>query len=646
MRQLRNKLPNVKPSIAKVKEGGTGAVTAAQALTNLNAIPASLIDMAGGILSLDANKKLKPEVLAGLSVTGISIDGPTSMTINQVQNFIITDYDSFLTYTLSAIGGSVSRSGDTITYTAPASAGSSGFIINGKTITVAVGANIVIAPSINNIINGANNINSTINLTTTAFTLSGGSDTHQWTDWQIASDAGFTTIVSQSLSDTVNKLSWTSGTLQPATTYYVRVRHKGNALGYSNWSSIITFTTKSTFLPTSELAILSASDKASLDQFGCSVSINSDGTRIAVGCIGSDPGGGFWNGAGAVYIFFKSGASWIQEAKLTASDKVASDEFGISVYLDSTATRVVIGAHNADTTATDTGKAYIFTRSGTTWTQVAVLTASDKSLTDHFGYSVTIDDGGNRCMVSAPSRGDAQGGVYVFLRTGVSWAQEAIIQADVPQVNGYFGYSISTDSTGTRVVIGAYNYPISGNAQGKVFVYSRSGTVWTLEQGFVSSDGTAGDRFGCSVYMDNTGARVIVGASYAESGAIASAGKSYIFTRSGTSWTQEAILLASDKASNNYFGSSVSCNSDCSRVVIGAPGAAADGLSNVGKGYIFTRSGTAWSEGGMNIPITKANNDQFGSAVAISKDGSRTAIGAYYADISGVTDSGKAVVFG
>ena len=172
MRKLRNKLPYVKPSIAKVIEGGTGAVTASQALTNLNAVPAALIDKPGGVLSLDSNRLLKSEVLAGLSVTGISIDGPTSMTINQVQTFTITDYDSFLSYTLTAIGGSVSRSGDTITYTAPGSAGPSGFIINGKTISVAVGANIVMAPSINNIINGANNIDSTISLTGTAFTVS------------------------------------------------------------------------------------------------------------------------------------------------------------------------------------------------------------------------------------------------------------------------------------------------------------------------------------------------------------------------------------------------------------------------------------------------------------------------------------------
>ena len=646
MRKLRNKLPYVKPSIAKVIEGGTGAVTASQALVNLNAVPASLIDKAGGVLSLDSDKKLKPEVIAGLSVTGISIDGPTSMTINQVQNFTITDYDSFLSYSISAIGGSVSRSGDTITYRAPATAGASGFIINGKTITVAVGANIVMAPSITNIINGATNIDSTISLTGSAFTVSSGSDTHQFTDWQIATDNAFTSIISQSISNTVNKISWVSGTLQPATTYYARVRYKGNAYGYSNWSSIITFTTKSTFLPTSEQAILTASDKTSSDLFGYSVSINTDGTRVAIGAIYSDPGSII--NAGAVYIFFKSGLSWIQEAKLSASDKAINDSFGLSVCINSDATRLVVGSENADSASIDSGKAYIFLRTGTSWAQEAILMASDKSATDRFGFAVTIDDAANRCMVSAPSRGSAQGGVYVFTRSGTTWSEEAIINADYPHPNSYFGHSISVDSTGTRIAIGAIGHFLSSSnvVQGKVFVYIRSGKVWTLEQGFTSSDGTGGDRFGTSVSINSSGTRIAIGASYAEVGIINLAGKVYIFTRSGSSWSEEAILTASDKAVNNYFGHSVSINDDGTRVVIGSPSAAADGISNVGKGYIFTRSGTSWSEGGVNIPITKAVNDQFGHAVSISKNGSTVAVGAFLADMGGQTDSGKVIIFG
>ncbi len=90
----------------------------------------------------------------------------------------------------------------------------------------------------------------------------------------------------------------------------------------------------------------------------------------------------------------------------------------------------------------------------------------------------------------------------------------------------------------------------------------------------------------------------------------------------------------------------MSINDDGTRVVIGSPSAAADGISNVGKGYIFTRSGTSWSEGGVNIPITKAVNDQFGHAVSISKNGSTVAVGAFLADMGGQTDSGKVIIFG
>jgi len=394
------------------------------------------------------------------------------MTINQVKTFTITDYDSFLSYTLTAIGGSVSRSGNTITYTAPGSAGPSGFIINGKTISVAVGANIVMAPSINNIINGANNIDSTISLTGTAFTVSSGSDTHQFTDWQIATDSGFTNIVTQSISDTVNKTSWVSGTLQPATTYYARVRYKGNAYGYSNWSSIITFTTKTTFLPTSEKAILSVNGEYA---FGYSVSINTDATRVAIGCPNSSPGGSAFGGAGAVYIFFKSGSSWIQESKLVASDKYAGDRFGMSVYLDSTATRVVIGADHANTTSTDSGKAYIFTRTGTSWAQEAILTASDKAVNDQFGYSVSISDDSSQVLIGANNKtisGVIRGKVYLFTRSGTTWIQNNFIYPISKYTNDQFGCSVDISKDSTRVAVGAYLADVGASTDtGKVVIF-------------------------------------------------------------------------------------------------------------------------------------------------------------------------------
>lgn len=640
MRIQRGKLPGVKPTIFKLREGGTGSSTPDGALTALDAVPASLIDKPGGVLSLDSSRKLKPDVIAGLSVSGVSIDGPTSMSINQSLPFTITDYDSFLTYNIAAIGGSVSRSGDTITYTAPSSAGPSGFTINGKTISVAVGANIVMAPTINNIINGATNISSTINLTTTAFTVSGGSDTHQWTDWQVATDAGFTTIVSQSLSDTVNKLSWTSGTLSVNTTYYARVRHKGNAFGYSNWSNVVSFTTKAIFAPTNEVSKFVYGGVTG-SFAGYSISISGDGTRVAIGVPYATQFG--YSNAGFIYIFIKQGTSWDFEAALRPSDMASNKQFGVSVSMDSTGTRVAVGALIQDS---DGGNVYIFTRSGVTWTQEAKLVAGDPSSTKQFGFSVAIDNGGNRVIVGSPnsiSTGGALGGAaYIFLRTGVSWAQEAKIIATDHSSNYKFGYSVCFDDTATRAIIGDTNRAVSGNGTcGSAYIFLRSGTSWAQEAVLEPQLGNVGlsSNMGNSVSMDSAGNRVVVGII----GNSSYRGAVIIYLRTGVSWAQETILNVIVPSSQYNYGSSVSINDNGDMIAIGSSKYGNTG-AKTGAAFIHTRSGVSWDTIPVILPSGGVDLDYFGYSISLSGSGGVMAVGAPLTNGT-LTDTGAFYIF-
>ena len=617
MRKLRNKLDDVKPLVAKIREGGTEAVTASQALINLDAVPASLIDKAGGVLSLDVNRKLKPEVVAGLSVTGISIDGPASLTINQVQAYTITDYDSFLSYTITAIGGSVSRSGDTITYTAPASAGASGFIINGKTISIAVGASIVMSPTINNIVNGANNVDKTISLTTTPFTVSSGSDTHQWTDWQIATDSAFTTIISQSLSDTVNKTSWTSGTLQPNTTYYARVRHKGNSYGYSNWGTILTFTTKITFTPVTETTKIVGGQ--SYGFFGQTVAVNNDGTRVVVGAY-QNTVNSYANGGG-VYIYVKSGSSWILEATLSPS--VQGDTgFGYNVSIDSTGTRVAIGCtKNSSGSLTNSGAVYVFTRSGTTWTQEAKLIASGVSSDDNFGRYSRISGDGIRIFAPV-SEYYAPGAVYVFTRSGTAWTQEAKLIASDATNNYSFGSSVSINSDCTRIIVGSNNRTVAGLvSRGSAYIFLRTGTTWAQEAILEPQSGNLAltSGMGSSVDIDSTGTRVVIGAPTSDSGK----GYVFIFLRTGTSWAQEVIFTNVATTANYYYGRSVSISDAGDTVVVGASGRE----YNSGAAYAHTRSGTSWDTKNIILGSGISNGDFFGQSIDISGQGNVLVVG-------------------
>ncbi len=647
MRKLRNKLPNVKPLVTKIREGGTGAVSASQALTNLNAVPASLIDKPGGVLSLDVNRKLKPEVIAGLSVTGTSIDGPTSMTINEVQAFTITDYDAFLSYNLTAIGGSVSRSGDTITYTAPASAGSAGFIINGKTISVAVGANIVMSPTINNILNGSTNIGQTISLDTTAFIVSSGSDTHQWSDWQIATDINFTAIVTQSLSDTVNKTSWLSGDLQPNTTYYARVRHKGNAYGYSNWSSILTFTTKITFTPSTETAKVVYTSEA-YAYFGYSVAVDDDGTRIVVGAPYKTVSGS--NNNGIVYVYVKSGTSWILEATITQTPLNSSTYFGWSVDIDATGTRIAIGTKNNPSGGgySDSGVVFIFTRSDSSWAQEAKLEASDVESGKHFGYSVSIDSAGDRVVVGASkstSTGGVKGGAaYIFLRTGVSWAQEAKIIASDYTSNWSFGYSVAIDDSGVRVIIGSFSRMVSGsNSVGSAYIFLRSGVSWAEEAILTPEAGNVAltINMGHSVSIDSAGDRVVVGAP----GSNSNKGYIFIFKRTGVSWAQEVIFTNVVTTNAPMYGQSVSMSDLGDTVIVGAPNYKNNSNLITGAVFAHTRSGVSWDTKDIILGSGTTNDNLFGSSVDISNQGNVFAAGAPRYDGGSYVDTGALFLF-
>ena len=399
--------------VKPVVEGGTGR-------NNLNAFAQDLDiltedDLVGDnapVLTDPITGKIPSSVVDPSVSGGVSINGPTSLATNQIGTYVITDYDSGTSYVLSAVSGSVSRNGDTITYTTPSSVGTGGFVINGRTFNITITQPTVNTPSVTSPVNGTSGLGNSVVITGTAFGTTGISDTHYSTDWQVATDSGFSNVVKSSINDTVNKTSWTVSGLSVSTTYYVRVRYKGTSLPYSNWSSVISFSTKASFYPQNEIAKLLASDGAGYDYFGISVSISSDGNTAIVGAYFDDDKG---SGSGSAYIYTRSGGTWSQQAKLIASDGASGDYFGRSVSISSDGNTAIVGAYFDDNKR---GSAYIYTRSGGTWTQQAKLLASDGASYDYFGVSVSISSDGNTAIVGAYTddneNGDSAGSAYIF----------------------------------------------------------------------------------------------------------------------------------------------------------------------------------------------------------------------------------------
>jgi hypothetical protein len=321
---------------------------------------------------------------------------------------------------------------------------------------------------------------------------------------------------------------------------------------------------------------LMASDGVYADTFGGSVSISGD--RVIIGACGDDDNGFY---SGSAYVFKNSGSSWFEETKLLASDGVAGDYFGGSVSI--CAEYGIIGAPYDDDKGTDSGSAYIFIRSGNTWTEQAKLTALDGAIDDYFGFSVDID--GEYAIIGAPyddDNGADSGSAYIFKRSGTTWSQEAKILASDGATEDYFGLRISI--SGEYIISGASRDDDFGSNSGSAYIFKRTGTTWAEEAKLLASDGASADFFGYTVGIDRD--RAIIGA-HGNGDLGTGSGSAYIFKRTGTSWAEEAKLLASDGASVDYFGTGVSI--DGIYVISGAPYDDDNGAES-GSTYIFQRS--------------------------------------------------------
>jgi 6-phosphogluconolactonase (cycloisomerase 2 family) len=238
---------------------------------------------------------------------------------------------------------------------------------------------------------------------------------------------------------------------------------------------------------------------------------------------------------------------------LVASDGPANDQFGQSVAIDGET--LVVGAHFDDDAGASSGSAYVFVRVGSSWTQQAKLAASDAAAGDQFGKSVAIS--GDTVVVGAHI--DAHGGAaeagsaYVFVRVGTSWTQQAKLTATDAAAFDQLGQSVAIE--GDSVVAGARFDEDGGTKGGSVYAFVRSGSSWTQQTKLTASD----DMFGKSVAI--SGDTVVAGARFDDDGG-SNSGSAYTFLRSGSSWAQEAKLIAADAAADDQFGLFVAVSPD------------------------------------------------------------------------------------
>lgn len=439
--------------------------------------------------------------------------------------------------------------------------------------------------------------------------------------------------------------------------------------------------------PVAQQAYLKASNTEFGDGFGFSVAASGD--TVVVGAFSEDSGatgvdGPQSNGigtSGAAYVFVRNGPLWTQQAYLKASNTGSGDNFGTSVAISGDT--IVVGAFLEDSNATgvdgngannaltDSGAAYVFVRTGSTWSHQAYLKSPNGGFDDYFGLAVAVSgdtvvvgahqEDSNAIGINGNSANNSSfnaGAAYVFVRNGTSWSQQAYLKASNTGVNDQFGRSVA--ASGDTVVIGAYGEDsdatgVNGgqvsNAvsnSGAAYVFVRNGSTWSQQAYLKASNTGPEDQFGYSVAA--SGDLIAVGAfsedssatgvngDQADNGALHS-GAAYVFTRSGTVWSQEAYIKASNTGASDSFGWSVAASGD--RVVVGArqEGSNATGVDGnqsddslhwAGAGYLYERAGGIWTQLAYLKASNTEENDEFGWTVSISGD--LVVVGAPYED--------------
>ncbi|MDC0711251.1 hypothetical protein POL68_22465 [Stigmatella sp. ncwal1] len=375
---------------------------------------------------------------------------------------------------------------------------------------------------------------------------------------------------------------------------------------------------------------LVANDTSAYDLFGFSVSSNGD--TLVVGAPYSDDSE-HGSASGSAYVFVRSGKTWSLQQKLTAFDGASGDLFGYSVAIHGDT--AVVGAPLDDDSGTDSGSAYVFVRRGTSWIQQQKITATEAISGDVFGHAVTVQ--GDTAVIGAPHDGGSgprSGAAYVFTRAGVNWTEQQKLSARDAAEDARFGLSVSL--SGTTVLIGAPYDDGKGSDAGAAYLFVRNGTAWTEQRKIVPQDAVADSLTGFSVALN--GDTAVLGAPFGSDKAHGP-GSAYVFVRSGTSWNQQQKFTADVNSEGNLFGYAVALHGE--QAVATAPGDDASAL-NGGSVHVFTRSGSAWLPQQKLTISASADNDRAGHAVALGEE--LLVVGSPGEDASG-TDSGTVHLF-
>ena len=373
----------------------------------------------------------------------------------------------------------------------------------------------------------------------------------------------------------------------------------------------------------------------------------------------------------------------------------------VSAYFEPSAAKGING-NQADKSIPQAGAVYVFTRTGNRWAQQAYIKASNTGEAgvgdnfgdgDQFGFALAISDDGSTVAVGANAEDSnatgingnqadnsmiSAGAVYVFSRTGAAWTQQAYVKPTNTFGNTQFGYSIALTANGNTMAVSSFdeagisrlvNGPMTRgrNGSGAIYVFSRNAGKWTQDAYLKAENAEANDSMGVQVAISDDGNTIATGALDEDCMATGinpsvncgddapsdtSTGAAYVFVRTDGDWKQQAFFKASNTGKNDWFGSRIALSGDGNTFAVpsqledsNAKGVNGnqndDSAIEAGSLYVFTRSGDTWRQ----IAYVKGSNneafDEFGSSVALSRDGRTLVAGARGEDSAAKTINGN-----
>lgn len=349
--------------------------------------------------------------------------------------------------------------------------------------------------------------------------------------------------------------------------------------------------------------------------------------------------------SGKAYLWHYASGTWTLMQEIDDPDNAASDYFGYSIALSADGKSALIGSYATVGGVAAAGKAYLYTVSGTTWSLSHEF--DGPVLPSGFGAtSVALSGNGSVAVIGAEGFATNAGAAYIFSLANGTWSTPAVISDPDATAFDYFSYPVAISADGSSVLIGSLAAVGGQSHAGKAYLYTVSGSTWSKAHEFDDPNGVADDFFGDSgVSLSNDGQTALVGANGVTVGGKFGAGSAYVYSESNGTWSLPVTLTDPDQTILDNFGFPVAISGDGSAVLIGSE-AAVQGQGAAGKAYLYILSGDTWLKAKEFDDPAATAFDYFGhSGVALSYDGEAAFISAYNTTVSNLSAAGEAYLY-